>query len=133
MLGAKRPPAFHLILAVTQTQSMFFIKKQSTVLQVTFDGMYPDLFPDFRGDIDNPTSGLNTESETDAEAWHSPCLPSTPSAQLPLQVLLITSLGLMWSCVTQAAVGRSCNQLRKGLALQRYSLSCYQREVFLGW
>lgn len=33
---------------------MFFIKKQSTILQVTFDGIHPDLFPDFRRDIDNP-------------------------------------------------------------------------------
>lgn len=54
VLDAKRPPAFDLILAVTPTQSMFFIKKQSTILQVTFDGIHPDLFPDFRRDIDNP-------------------------------------------------------------------------------
>lgn len=34
---------------------MFFIKKQSAVLQIAFDAIYPDLFPDFRRDIDNPT------------------------------------------------------------------------------
>lgn len=33
---------------------MFFIKKQSDDFQIAFDGIYPDLFPDFRRDIDNP-------------------------------------------------------------------------------
>lgn len=91
----------------------------------------PTRFQTSEETLTNPAQGLNIESETDAEAWHNH-LPSTPSARPQLQVLLITSLGLMWSCVTQAAVGRSCNQLHKDLALQRYSLSCYQREVFLG-
>lgn len=37
---------------------MFFIKKQSTISQVTFDGIHPDLFPDFRRDIDKPRLGF---------------------------------------------------------------------------
>lgn len=37
----------------------------------------------------------------------------------------------MWSCVTQAAVSRSCNQLHKDLELQRYSLFLLpERSIF---
>lgn len=54
VLDAKQPPALDFVFSCN-SKPMFFIKKQSTVLQMTFDGIYPDWFPDFRRDIGNPT------------------------------------------------------------------------------